>query len=65
MYHELVLTSKEYMRAVSVVEPKWLTELAPHYYKDTEITDSTNVKMPKGRGKAAAELIRDYGEPVK
>jgi len=65
VYHELVLTSKEYMRAVSVVEPKWLTELAPHYYKAAEVSDSSNVKMPKGRGRAAAELIRDYGEPVK
>ena len=24
VYHELVMTSKEYMRQVSVIEPKWL-----------------------------------------
>lgn len=34
LYHELVLTSKEYMRNCMIVEEKWLQELAPHYYKE-------------------------------
>lgn len=33
MYHELVLTSKEYMRNCMVIDEKWLSELANHYYK--------------------------------
>jgi HrpA-like RNA helicase len=33
VYHELVLTSKEYMRNVIEIEQKWLVELAPHYYQ--------------------------------
>ncbi|KAI3649202.1 hypothetical protein MP228_007056 [Amoeboaphelidium protococcarum] len=33
IYHDLVLTTKEYMREVSLVDPKWLIELAPNYYK--------------------------------
>lgn len=37
VYHELVLTTKEYMRQVIEIEPKWLTEIAPHYYKPEEI----------------------------
>merc|ERR1719154_404015 len=61
VYHALVLTSKEYMRTVSTIEAKWLREVAPHYYQDSEVQDSSNKKMPKGRGKAAAELVRDYG----
>ena len=28
IYHELVLTTKEYMRNVLTLEPKWLVELA-------------------------------------
>lgn len=36
LYHELVLTSKEYMRNCMVIEEKWLQELANHYYKDTQ-----------------------------
>lgn len=65
IYHELVLTSKEYMRTVSTLEGKWLLEVAPHYYKDNEVHDSSSKKMPKGKGKATAELTRDYGEPLK
>ena len=32
VYHELVLTSKEYMRYVTWIKKDWLVELAPHYY---------------------------------
>lgn len=33
IYHELVLTSKEYMREVIAIEPKWLVEVAPTFFK--------------------------------
>lgn len=33
VYHELVLTSKEYMRECCVIEPRWLAELAPRFFK--------------------------------
>jgi len=33
IYHELVLTTKEYMRNVLVIDPKWLVELAPKFFK--------------------------------
>uniref|UniRef100_A0AC35UGJ5 Pre-mRNA-splicing factor ATP-dependent RNA helicase PRP43 n=1 Tax=Rhabditophanes sp. KR3021 TaxID=114890 RepID=A0AC35UGJ5_9BILA len=47
MYHELVHTSKEFMRTITKIESTWLYEIAPHYYKEAEIGDSTNKKMPK------------------
>ncbi|KAF9809508.1 hypothetical protein SFRURICE_020805 [Spodoptera frugiperda] len=47
IYHELVFTSKEFMRQVTEIESKWLLEVAPHYYKAKELEDSTNKKMPK------------------
>jgi len=55
IYHELVQTSKEYMRQVIEIESKWLVEVAPHYYKEKDIEEK---KMPKQRGKAKAELER-------
>lgn len=61
LYHELVLTSKEFMRQCIEIEGKWLIEVAPHYYKTHEVEDSTNKKMPKVIGKAAAQLSRTYG----
>jgi len=36
VYHELVQTSKEYMREVCTVDPKWLTEVAPNFYKQSD-----------------------------
>ncbi|KAJ2953700.1 hypothetical protein O0L34_g1317 [Tuta absoluta] len=53
IYHELVFTSKEFMRQVTEIESKWLLEVAPHYYKSKELEDSTNKKMPKTVGKSA------------
>ena len=37
IYHELVLTSKEYMREVLAIEPKWLTEVAPNFFQVVRI----------------------------
>jgi ATP-dependent RNA helicase DHX8/PRP22 len=36
IYHELVMTSKEYMREVLAIEPRWLLEVAPKYFKPVE-----------------------------
>ena len=33
LYHELVLTTKEYMREVTALDPKWLVEFAPAFFK--------------------------------
>mmetsp|Transcript_10719 Transcript_10719/g.18848 ORF Transcript_10719/g.18848 Transcript_10719/m.18848 type:complete len:134 (+) Transcript_10719:1-402(+) len=44
IYHELVMTTKEYMRAVMAIEPKWLVELAPQFYKAADPTRMTKAK---------------------
>nr|SZF06460.1 putative pre-mRNA-splicing factor ATP-dependent RNA helicase DHX16 [Psoroptes ovis] len=63
LYHELVLTTKEYMRQVIEIDPSWLLEVAPHYYKPKDIDESGTLgkKMPKPVGKSSAELTRAYG----
>jgi pre-mRNA-splicing factor ATP-dependent RNA helicase DHX16 len=57
IYHELVFTTKEYMRQVVEIESSWLLEVAPHYYKAKDLEDSKMKKMPKQRGKARDELV--------
>ncbi len=47
LYHELVFTSKEFMRQVIEVQPAWLIEIAPHYYKKQDLQDEIAKKMPK------------------
>jgi ATP-dependent RNA helicase DHX8/PRP22 len=44
IYHELVLTTKEYMRNVMVIDAKWLVELAPAFYKPADPNKLTKVK---------------------
>ncbi|KAH7325752.1 P-loop containing nucleoside triphosphate hydrolase protein [Stachybotrys elegans] len=49
VYFELVQTSKEWMRGVMPIEPKWLAELAPHFHKQKDIEEMEEKKMPKER----------------
>tara|TARA_B110000977_G_scaffold173543_1_gene226774 strand:+ start:4236 stop:7760 length:3525 start_codon:yes stop_codon:yes gene_type:complete len=59
IYHELVLTSKEYMRECTVIEPKWLAELAPRFFK---VGDPT--KMTKRKRSERLEPLYDrFNEP--
>ena len=55
VYHELVQTSKEFMRTVSAINPKWLIEIAPHYYSKRDVDDLADKKLPKGKGKAGLD----------
>jgi pre-mRNA-splicing factor ATP-dependent RNA helicase DHX16 len=52
IYHELVFTTKEFMRQVIEIKPEWLIEVAGHYYSAAMIQDSQK-KMPKQTGRAA------------
>ncbi|KAI6784032.1 uncharacterized protein J7T54_004578 [Emericellopsis cladophorae] len=49
IYFELVQTTKEYMRSVMPIEPKWLSELAPHFHKKQDVEAMEEKKMPKQR----------------
>eukprot|EP00897_Mesotaenium_endlicherianum_P007025 jgi/Mesen1/6350/ME000328S05636 len=55
VYHELVFTTKEYMRQVIEIQPDWLVEIAPHYYKLKDVEDAGARKMPKVAGRAAKD----------
>ncbi|KAM4854487.1 LOW QUALITY PROTEIN: pre-mRNA-splicing factor ATP-dependent RNA helicase DHX16-like [Thomomys bottae] len=56
LYHEVVLTSKAFMRQVLEIESSWLLEVAPHFYKAKEVEDSHTKKMPPKIGKTREEL---------
>ena len=49
VYFELAFTSKEYMRQVAPIQPKWLIEIAPHFYQESDVEDAKAKKMPKGK----------------
>ena len=59
IYHELVLTSKEYMREVTAIDPKWLVEFAPRFFKSG---DPTKLSMQKKQQKLEP-LHNKFEEP--
>ncbi|KAG2392763.1 hypothetical protein C9374_011488 [Naegleria lovaniensis] len=58
IYHTLLLTSKEYMRDVITIEPKWLIELAPNFYK---VHDPAHLSKRK-RQEKIEPLFNKYGD---
>lgn len=43
VYHELIMTSKEYMQSVTSVNAEWLAELGPMFYSIKEVISRTKV----------------------
>ncbi|OQR87563.1 ATP-dependent RNA helicase DHX8 [Achlya hypogyna] len=58
IYQELVLTTKEYMRNVMAIDPKWLVELAPAFFKKGDPT-----KMTKQKKAQKIEPLHDRFNP--
>ncbi|TNN05335.1 ATP-dependent RNA helicase DHX8 [Schistosoma japonicum] len=44
VYHELVMTTKEYMREVTTIDPRWLVEFAPNFFKFGDPTKLSRTK---------------------
>ena len=62
VYHELVFTTKEFMRQIVEIKPEWLCEIAPHYYKKNDVEDDAGKKLPKmGMGKAGGSRVIERG----
>ncbi|XP_071377090.1 ATP-dependent RNA helicase DHX8-like isoform X1 [Centroberyx affinis] len=59
VYHELVLTTKEYMREVTTIDPRWLVEFAPAFYR---VADPTRLSRQKKQQKLEP-LYNRYEEP--
>ncbi|CEF70386.1 ATP-dependent RNA helicase DHX8 [Strongyloides ratti] len=59
VYHELVMTTKEYMREVTAIDPKWLVEYAPSFFR---ISDNTKLSAFK-RNQKIDPLHNKYEAP--
>ncbi|CAG8726815.1 3231_t:CDS:2, partial [Acaulospora morrowiae] len=54
VYHELVMTSKEYMQCVTAVDPYWLAEMGPMFYSVKE----KNFTQKEKRAANKAEMAK-------
>ncbi|KAJ2859454.1 DEAH-box ATP-dependent RNA helicase prp22 [Coemansia aciculifera] len=59
IYHQLIMTSKEYMREVTVVEAKWLVEVAPTFFK---VADANKISRRK-RNERLEPLYNKFEKP--
>ncbi|KAJ1771785.1 DEAH-box ATP-dependent RNA helicase prp22 [Coemansia sp. RSA 1843] len=59
IYHELVMTSKEYMHNITVVEPRWLVEVAPTFFK---VADANKISRRK-RKERLEPLYNKFEKP--
>lgn len=57
VYHELVLTTKEYMRHITEMKPEWLVEIAPHYYKLKDIEETQPKKTQSRRSRSTRSPV--------
>ncbi|KAF4532358.1 hypothetical protein B566_EDAN003662 [Ephemera danica] len=59
IYHELVQTTKEYMREVTTIDPKWLVEFAPAFFKFSDPTKLSKFK----KNQRLEPLYNKFEEP--
>lgn len=60
VYHELIMTAKEYMQCVTSVETPWLAELGPMFYSLKEAGSSRIEKRLQ-----SMQDVRDMEEEMK
>ncbi len=58
-YNELVMTSKQYMRDVSVYDPRWLPEVAPRLARPVVSVDAL-----RPSGAASAAVVASHPRPA-
>eukprot|EP00088_Acartia_fossae_P060368 TRINITY_DN7227_c0_g2_i2.p1 TRINITY_DN7227_c0_g2~~TRINITY_DN7227_c0_g2_i2.p1 ORF type:complete len:1114 (-),score=323.97 TRINITY_DN7227_c0_g2_i2:117-3050(-) len=59
VFHEVVQTTKEYMREVTTIDPKWLVEFAPAFFRFSDPTKLSKFKQTQ----RIEPLFNKYEEP--
>ena len=54
LFHELAFTTKEYMRQCCPIKGNWLVEIAPHYYRASDLQEVQGGRIPNRKGQAKA-----------
>eukprot|EP01119_Soliformovum_irregulare_P011448 TRINITY_DN2865_c0_g1_i1.p1 TRINITY_DN2865_c0_g1~~TRINITY_DN2865_c0_g1_i1.p1 ORF type:complete len:1109 (-),score=401.60 TRINITY_DN2865_c0_g1_i1:141-3467(-) len=65
VYHELILTTKEYMQCVTTVEPHWLGELGPMFFSVKESMSKNSRKDFNRKEKDQKALMEEEFEEAR
>ncbi|KAK3016011.1 hypothetical protein RJ639_006735 [Escallonia herrerae] len=62
VYHEVILTTKEYMQCATIVEPHWLADLGPMFFsmKDTDTSLLARKKICKEEKTVMEEEMENF-----
>ncbi|CAI2172411.1 14512_t:CDS:10 [Funneliformis geosporum] len=63
VYHELVMTSKEYMQCVTAVDPYWLAEMGPMFYSKEEEVEKELQRKATSTPKRSRIILPGKREP--
>lgn len=63
VFHQSILTSTEFIRDISKIDPRWLLEIAPDFYQTRDVSaivsgDSGDLGLPKAEMYSAATLSK-------
>ena len=61
VYHEFVLTSKNFIRIITEINPKWLFQIAPDYY-DLDAFENNEIKKKLLKIRKRLENNKDDNE---
>ena len=64
VYHELILTQKEYMHCVSAVDPTWLAQMGPMFFS-VKMTGWGTLEKKKQERKHRAEMQQEYEQSLR
>jgi ATP-dependent RNA helicase DHX8/PRP22 len=59
LYHELVMTTREYMREVTAIDPKWLVKVAPTFFKAVD----PRIMSKRKKEEKIVPLYKKYEKP--
>ena len=62
VYHELVMTKKEYMQCVTAVEPEWLAELGPMFFSIRSTDRADRLRFAQAAREREAQKRKEAGE---
>lgn len=64
VYHELVMTTKEYMSCVTAVEGEWLAELGPMFFSVKESYQKRSILQSEHRKMIQQQIDEEYKQGV-
>jgi len=65
VYHEVVMTTKEYMQVVTTIDPRWLAEMGPMFFTIRESYDDSVTALREAEKEEKATIERQMTEARK